>query len=105
MLKLSLQTRDLVEKIFPAEAQAEAIRILVEECADNLPFCDKSNEFDMERLRFAAIKVCSGDLSRLREAVDLAKIDWRDLLVWADFANSTQAHTHWARKICRRCEY
>jgi len=53
----------------------------------------------MERLRFAAIKVSKGEMSVFREAMDLAKLDWRDLLVWAGFANDIHEHRKWAETI------
>jgi hypothetical protein len=31
----------------------------------------------------------------LQKAIDLAKIDWRDVLVAADFASDLTAHTSW----------
>jgi hypothetical protein len=34
-----------------------------------------------------------------REAVDLAKLDWRDLLVWTKFDNDLDAHEQWAKQI------
>lgn len=37
------------------------------------------------RLQLAAIKVSAGDLGLLREAVALAGIDWRDLLMAAEY--------------------
>jgi hypothetical protein len=94
-LALSPETQRRLEILFHQEHRAEAIRLLVEECGNNLPFCEHSNERDLERFRFAALKLSGGDLSRLRDAVELAKIDWRDLLVAAGFADDTQAHEHW----------
>jgi len=35
-----------------------------------------------------------GDLSKLRSAVDLANVDWRDLLMAADFGDPS-AHLLW----------
>jgi len=49
----------------------------------------------MDRIRFAALKLSKGDLERLQEAVRLAKIDWRDLLVAAGFANDINIHQSW----------
>ena len=50
-------------------------------------------------MRFAALKVSNGKMGRLNEAVDLAKLDWRDLLVWAEFANDVQVHQKWADEL------
>ena len=94
-LILSPQTQSLVDILFARQHRAEATRLLIEECGSNLPYCEKANEYGLERIRFGTLKLSQGDLLRLREAVELAKTDWRDLLVAAGFGNDTQAHKHW----------
>ena len=69
--------------------------ILVEECGNNLPFLHNTDEAGMDRFRFAALKLSGGDLDKLRDAVRLAKTDWRDLLAAAGFANDVTAHRSW----------
>ena len=49
----------------------------------------------LERVRSAAIRMSRGNMSDLREAVALAQLDWRDLLVAADFADDLEAHLRW----------
>lgn len=98
-MKLSPHTRALIERTFDAPDRKTATDILSRECGNNLPFCETYDEFDMERIRFAAIKISDGKLARLQEAIELAKRDWRDVLVWADFGQSADAHKIWARKI------
>jgi hypothetical protein len=49
----------------------------------------------IERIRFAALKLCRGDLSALQRAVGLAKKDWRDVLVAAGFESDVAAHRSW----------
>ena len=46
----------------------------------------------LERLRYAALKLSGGRLDALREAVELARIDWRDLLMGAGFGYDVHAH-------------
>ena len=89
-------TQQLVETLFEPGDQAEAARRLIEECGNNLPFCKDRDEYNMERIRFAALRVSIGYLNDLQKAIDLAKSDWRDLLVWARFAESLTAHQEWA---------
>lgn len=98
MTMLSPLTVTLVEKIFPNHIN-EVKRLLEEQCGQNLPFCDNGTPESLQRLRFAALKVSDGKMDKLIEAVDLAKIDWRDLLVWAGFANDLEAHSKWAQEI------
>ena len=92
---LSPATWYLVQKLFAPAEQAEAGDLLVQECGTNLPFCQSLDEFGLERVRFAALKVSGGDLGKLYEAVDLAQQDWRDLLMAAGFGHSLTAHREW----------
>jgi gluconokinase len=99
--KLSPLTQQLVEKLFEPVDQIEAARRLVEECGNKLPFCQDSDEYKMERIRFAALRVSIGYLDDLQTAIDLAKSDWRDLLVWARFAESLTAHQEWCEQVLK----
>ena len=40
-----------------------------------------------ERVRAAIVLLAAGDLGRLRQALNLAKADWRDVLMAADLAD------------------
>jgi hypothetical protein len=92
---LSPQTVLRLERLFPAEAQERARQLLMVECGSNLPFFEGSDSVDLERVRYAALKVSEGQLEKLREAIELAKVDWRDLLVTAGFAHDPGAHKTW----------
>jgi hypothetical protein len=92
---LSPQTRRRVEILFDGEDARVAAEMLERECGNNIPFCEHSDSVRMERIRFAALKVSGGKLETLREAVELAKVDWRDLLMWAGFGNDVKAHEKW----------
>jgi hypothetical protein len=65
--------------------------LLTDECGPNLT---KYPELQ-ERIRFALLKLSHGDLNALRQAIDLAKLDWRDALVAAGFADDIKAHESW----------
>jgi hypothetical protein len=56
-------------------------------------FCDKPSE--AERVRFAALKVSDGDLQKLAESIEMANMDYRDLLVTAGFASHHEQHQWW----------
>lgn len=60
------------------------------------PFCEKSDEFQLERVRFAVLKLSGGDLEKLRKAVKLAQTDWRDVLMAAGFGHDVNAHKSWS---------
>ena len=92
---LSAETTRRVRIMFRGHERDEAERLLVQECADNLPFVEADDATGIERLRYAALKVSNGSLSRLRGAIDLAKVDWRDLLMEAGFGEDETAHLSW----------
>lgn len=101
MIPLSELTRSHLMALFAAPEVADAERLLVEECADNLPMIGHATPGGLERIRFAAIRVSDGNPSRLREAIDLAKADWRDLLVAGGFADDVDAHRTWQPRRLR----
>lgn len=98
-LPLSPAVRALVETIFAAKARPEAERILEQECANNLPLSPARTPEALDRVRCAALKLSRGRLPKLRDAVRLAQVDWRDLLMAAGFGGSTTAHLEWQRQI------
>jgi hypothetical protein len=51
----------------------------------------------MERWRFSALKLSEGNIEKLSKAIELAKLDWRDLLVSAGF-DAVDARIRWVPK-------
>lgn len=101
MLELSKLTEIVLERLFPG-AEQEAVRsLLLEECTGKLPAVESDG---YERIHLAILKVSAGDTKKFADAVELARIDWRDVLMWAEFANDLDAHRKWARKLCSFCE-
>jgi hypothetical protein len=92
---LSPETQRRLDILFRQEERAEVARLLAEQCGNNLPFLENLDEQGLERFQFAALKLSGGDLSRLRNVIDLAKSDWRDLLMAAGFGEDTRAHVYW----------
>lgn len=76
---LSPNVTKAVERLFSGESKAEVVRLLTEQCADNLPNCKNEDEYDLEDLRFQVLKLSDGNIEKLRAAVLLANQDWRDL--------------------------
>ena len=97
--KVSPRTKQLVEKIFGPKRVDEAVQWLEDECGNNLPSCDKADEYEMERIRFAVLKLSKGDIRKLLAAIDEARTDWRDLFMAADFGYDVNAHETWAKNI------
>ena len=96
MTELSEETWQLVRKLFAPEQQQPVARLLEEQCGNNLPFLAKLDKYQLERFRYAALKLSQGRLSDLQKAITLAQQDWRDLLVAAGFARALDAHKKWA---------
>ena len=92
---LSEATRERLEILFRREDVRAATELLVNECGDNLPYCNPNGPVECERIRFAALKLSGGRIDRLRDAIDLAKVDWRDLLMAAGFWRDAGAHRKW----------
>jgi hypothetical protein len=95
MTELSDATWNKIRQLFPVEEQSSVATILENECGNNLPFLENADKDGLDRFRYAALKLSNGSLTKLQEAVDLAKSDWRDLLVAAGFAHSVDAHKQW----------
>jgi hypothetical protein len=95
------RTVAIVRRLFP-EAQHDVVcDLLARECGTNLPFCEASSGEDLERVRFAVLKLSGGSVERLRGDIRLAQTDWRDVLVAAGFGNSLEAHHEWADSLKR----
>lgn len=92
---MSAETLRRIELLFAAGDREEAEAIIAYECGTNLPFLEDATARQLERYQFAALKLSDGDLGKLREAVELAKVDWRDLLMAAGFGQDATAHDRW----------
>jgi hypothetical protein len=93
--RLSTDTERHIAVLSPASHKAEVSELLLHQCGNNLPFCEKSDEFQLERLRFAALKLSAGNIDKLKDAIRLAKQDWRDVLMAAGFGTDVTAHKRW----------
>ena len=71
------------------------ISLLENDCGENLPLLRETDKYGLERYRYAALKLSQGNIDKLREAIAVAKIDWRDLLVAAGFGHDVSAHKRW----------
>ena len=94
-LALSPRTRWYLNRLFDPDEAAEVAEILINECGNNLPLCKKETPAGMDRIRFAVLKLSRGDLDRLVKWVELAKKDWRDVLMAAESGDDTEAHKRW----------
>lgn len=88
---LSEATERRLKLLFHGEDERVATDLLVH-CGSNI---EGLGPVQLERLRFAALKLSSGKLSLLREAIELGKTDWRDLVVASGFGEDIHAHERW----------
>jgi hypothetical protein len=95
MIELSQSTEEKIKKLFPPGLWAEVFTIIESECGDNLPFCGNLDKYQIERIRFAVLKLSEGDLKNLKESVKFAQCDWRDLLTASGFGDDIHAHKRW----------
>ena len=94
-IQLSVRTARLVDILFSEGQRQTARKLLEDHCGANLPSLSDLDPTQLERYRFAAIRISNGDMKRLESAIALAQTDWRDLLMEADFGHDTQAHERW----------
>jgi hypothetical protein len=91
---LTQRTLDHVAALFPT-AKEQVVEILLRDCGNNLPFLEKADALALERPRFAVLKLSNGRFDKLKSAIELAKTDWRDLLMAAGFGEDVEAHLKW----------
>ena len=92
-MPLTAGTLRRLSLVFDAAVLSEATALL-EGCGRDLPFMQDATEEGLERIRLAVLKLSGGDLARLRDAIALARTDWRDVLVAAGF-DQLNAHLRW----------
>ena len=93
MEPVKLQHR--LEQLFAPDDRAEAETLLERECGAGQLFIDAKDRETILRVRCAVLKLSAGSLPALREAVRVAREDWRDSLVSAGFGHRVLAHREW----------
>jgi len=71
--------------------------LLESECGGNLPLIEKQGVEGIERIRCAVLRLSEGSMEKLHRAIEIAKFDWRDVLVASGFANDLTSHLVWLR--------
>jgi hypothetical protein len=77
--KISARVSDAIHQIFQPDVHEEASALLSE-------YQNESVE-GRDRIHLDILKLCEGQLKKLRTFVDLAKIDYRDVIVAAEYDN------------------
>jgi hypothetical protein len=76
---------DKLHQLFPDEGSAMTALSLLSE------YGIEAHELEQERVQLAILKLSEGDLSQLHQAVTAAKVDYRDVLAWAEYPEQTRA--------------
>ena len=98
MIELSTRQKFLLQKKFPAEIFHQIKCCIEQNAGKTIPFCGNSSPSQLDRIRFAIIKLSEGCPMQLNKAIELAHNDWRDLLMSAEFGANPHEHNLWFDK-------
>ena len=88
-----------IASLFTPDDRETITKILIEEC--NTEKIYASSDTGVERIQLAVLKLNNGDTDKFLAAVELAQLDWRDVLVAAGFGNDLEAHLKWIGEIAK----
>jgi hypothetical protein len=94
-IELTPDTERLVQVLFAQEHHASVLALLRTQCGAGVHFGPSPTPESMERLRFAVLKLSEGSMEKLARALEVANIDWRDVLVAAGFGHDALIHRRW----------
>ncbi|MEM7604732.1 MAG: hypothetical protein AAF411_05190 [Myxococcota bacterium] len=92
---LSARTLRIIETLFPEEEREAVAELLLTECSNTVAGCRDWRKPGLERLWISVLKLSDGDADKLLSAIDLARLDYRDLFMAAGFGHDTDAHLRW----------
>jgi hypothetical protein len=70
-----------ISRLFPTHQHPIVADLLDRSCGRTLPLLREATAQRLEFVRLAALKFSNGDVSKLRDAIELAHVDWRDLVM------------------------
>jgi hypothetical protein len=85
--------RQRIELLFRPQEQEQVARLLEEHCRYDVLYRN-SPASEVERVRFAILKLSHGEVARIQMGIDAARQDFRDVLMWADFGEPGM-HLRW----------
>ena len=98
---LSQRTLQAIEILYPLTEREVVREILESECSKTKLGCAGWSTSQMERIWFAVLKLGSEAPGTFLDAVELARTDWRDLLMAANFGEDINLHKKWWQDISR----
>ena len=93
MNRLTPKIEKKIEVMFPGKVK-EVREALINLCDDII--CSEPGVLS-ERICAAILKSSQGNMDFLYESIDLANIDWRDILIGAGFGDDVNAHKDWLK--------
>jgi hypothetical protein len=78
-VELSPETEAIVNALFKLQERDEVVRLLVEECGNNISYAQAWDEYEFEDLRLCVLAVSKGNMKALRSAIEVVKSDFREL--------------------------
>ena len=94
---MSTLVTGVVEHFFHGDVRSAVTAVLLHECGFGLPLASGAEL--VERIRLAVLKLADGDADAVRDHAKAASLDWRDVLVAADFGDDIAAHVKWANEL------
>jgi hypothetical protein len=76
---LSAEAESRIQAMFSGEVARESARSML------LEYQTEAWHGEVERVRIGILRICQGNLERMRRLVDVAKRDYRDLLMLAEY--------------------
>lgn len=95
MIPLSRGTVERIHALYPQAEWEQVAQLLLARCGDNLPLVHTSFASLTERIRFAVLKLSCGSQEGLERHLQIAALDWRDVLLAAGFGTDVTAHLAW----------
>ncbi|MGB7874619.1 MAG: hypothetical protein WBL25_09570 [Anaerolineales bacterium] len=86
-----------IANLFTLYERETITTMLIEECTAEKLY--SSSAEGVERIQLAVLKLSQGNADKFLAAIELAHLDWRDVLVAAGFGIDLRAHLKWAEEI------
>ena len=92
-IPISVETEERIKRMFDPNEYDCVRSKLLKKCGSNI--FDKTHTELAQRVRFGVLKLSEGNKEKFLEALKLANIDWRDVLVGSGFAEDIKVHKQW----------
>lgn len=98
-LHITVRTRRVLRAVFPPNLWERVETTLTIDCGPEQVHSRDLDGEAMERIWLATLKLSNGSITAFENAVLVAQIDWRDVLMGADFESDLEAHIKWGAML------